>query len=179
MPIQQATLATAAMDPPRNPVWQPHQRDASDPSKPYLAPEGQISNPGIPAALSDNLRKKKIPKLDALRAVNALIVVMYHFGFPFLPTGTGVMIFFVISGFLITRLLLEEFDKTSRISLGHFLFPSFVPRFSDAYVFLAPTVGGLLLKHGHVLWGQVVAAAIPDIRGGRGESSSPRMERGC
>jgi peptidoglycan/LPS O-acetylase OafA/YrhL len=51
-----------------------------------------------------------------------LIVVLYHFGFAFLPAGLGVMIFFVISGFLITWLLLEEYDNTSRISLRHFYF---------------------------------------------------------
>jgi peptidoglycan/LPS O-acetylase OafA/YrhL len=126
---------------------------ASELSTPY----GQIRNPGIPTPLSDNLRKKKIPKLDALRAVSALIVVLYHFGFAFLPAGAGVMIFFVISGFLITLLLLEEYDKTSRISLGHFYFRRTFRIFPAFYVFWAVTVGGLLVKHSHILWGQVIA----------------------
>ena len=72
--------------------------------------------------LSDNLRKSKIPKLDFLRAVSALIVMLYHFGFTVVAAGMGVIIFFVISGFLITWLLLDEYEKTSHISLGHFYF---------------------------------------------------------
>jgi len=86
-----------------------------------------------------------------------LIVVLYHFGFAFLPAGAGVMIFFVISGFLITLLLLEEYDKTSRISLGHFYFRRTFRIFPAFYVFWAVTVGGLLVKHSHILWGQVIA----------------------
>jgi peptidoglycan/LPS O-acetylase OafA/YrhL len=130
---------------------------ASEPSTPYNVPGREISTPGIPALLSDNLRKKKIPKLDALRAISALIVVLYHFGFAFLPAGAGVMIFFVISGFLITWLLLEEFDKTGRIALGHFYFRRTFRIFPAFYVFWAVSVGGLLVKRGHIIWGQVVA----------------------
>ena len=130
----------------------------SEPSTSYTVPGHQISNSGIPTPLSDNLRKKKIPKLDALRAVSALIVVLYHFGFAFFPAGAGVMIFFVISGFLITWLLLEEYDKTSRISLGSFYFRRTFRIFPAFYVFWAVTVVGLLVKHSHILWGQVIAA---------------------
>lgn len=67
------------------------------------------------------------------------------------------MIFFVISGFLITWLLLEEYDKTSRISLGHFYFRRTFRIFPAFYIFWAVTVGGLLVKHSRILWGQVIA----------------------
>jgi peptidoglycan/LPS O-acetylase OafA/YrhL len=107
--------------------------------------------------LSDNLRRSKIPKLDFLRAVSALIVMLYHFGFTLVAAGTGVIIFFVISGFLITWLLLEEYEKTSTISLGHFYFRRSFRIFPAFYVFWALTVGGLLVRHRHVLWGQAVA----------------------
>ena len=130
---------------------------ASDPSTLYTAPAFQSSDFEISPSLSENLRKKKIPKLDALRAISALIVVLYHFGFNFFPAGAGVMIFFVISGFLITWLLLEEYDKTSCISLGHFYFRRSFRIFPAFYVFWAVVVGALLVKHGHILWGQVAA----------------------
>lgn len=60
--------------------------------------------------------------LDGLRAVAVLLVVLYHL-FPgwFLHSGfVGVDVFFVISGFLITSLLLRERADTGRIALGAF-----------------------------------------------------------
>ena len=49
------------------------------------------------------------PDIDGLRAIAILSVVLYHGGVWFLPGGfTGVDIFFVISGFVITGLLLRE-----------------------------------------------------------------------
>lgn len=107
--------------------------------------------------LSDNLHKGKIPKLDFLRAVSALIVMLYHFGISFVSAGTGVVIFFVISGFLITWLLLEEHERTSHISLGPFYLRRAFRIFPAFYVFWVITVGGLLVTHHHVLWGQVIA----------------------
>ncbi|SBS73487.1 acyltransferase family protein [uncultured Microbacterium sp.] len=60
--------------------------------------------------------------LDGLRAVAVLLVVIYHL-FPawLLRSGfIGVDVFFVISGFLITSLLLREREQTGRIALGSF-----------------------------------------------------------
>jgi len=59
--------------------------------------------------------------LDGLRAAAALAVVAYHVQSGPLRGGfLGVDVFFVLSGFLITRLLLEERGSTGRISLGRF-----------------------------------------------------------
>ena len=119
-------------------------------------PADQPGSSAIPASLSANLAKKKIPKLDALRAVSALMVVLYHFGLP-LAAGTGVLVFFVISGFLITWLLLEEFDGSNTISLGHFYFRRSFRIFPAFYVFWGVTIGGLMAKHSQILWGQAAA----------------------
>jgi peptidoglycan/LPS O-acetylase OafA/YrhL len=61
-----------------------------------------------------------VPALDGLRAVAILLVVSYHcFGFP--PGGTvGVDLFFVLSGFLITTILLEERGGTGTVRLRAF-----------------------------------------------------------
>ena len=49
------------------------------------------------------------PALDGLRAVSVIAVVLYHAGFHWMHGGFfGVEVFFVISGFLITSLLIEE-----------------------------------------------------------------------
>lgn len=65
------------------------------------------------------------PALDGLRGVAIVLVLLAHFdnptANPFTGAGaTGVSVFFTLSGFLITSLLLEEREKTGRISLRGF-----------------------------------------------------------
>jgi peptidoglycan/LPS O-acetylase OafA/YrhL len=61
------------------------------------------------------------PALDGLRALAVTAVAMYHFGggdYSWLPGGyLGVDVFFVLSGYLITCLLLEEYARQGRIDL--------------------------------------------------------------
>ncbi|WP_426573257.1 acyltransferase family protein [Aquihabitans sp. McL0605] len=61
------------------------------------------------------------PDVDALRAVAIVLVVLYHAHIPGLDGGfVGVDVFFVISGYLITRNLLAEHSSSGRIALGGF-----------------------------------------------------------
>ncbi len=61
------------------------------------------------------------PALDGLRAVSIVGVLFYHAGFSWMHGGFfGVEVFFVVSGFLITSLLLSEFERTDRIAFGQF-----------------------------------------------------------
>jgi peptidoglycan/LPS O-acetylase OafA/YrhL len=58
------------------------------------------------------------PEIQGMRALSVLAVIWAHARLPGLPGGfTGVDVFFVISGFLITRLLLSELTRTGRIDL--------------------------------------------------------------
>jgi peptidoglycan/LPS O-acetylase OafA/YrhL len=62
-----------------------------------------------------------MPGIDAMRALAVLAVFGYHAGLGWLPGGfLGVDVFFVISGFLITSLLLREFRGTGKIELARF-----------------------------------------------------------
>lgn len=59
--------------------------------------------------------------LDGLRAIAVLAVLAYHAGFDQAQGGfLGVEVFFVISGYLITSLLLSEQRRTGRVRLGQF-----------------------------------------------------------
>jgi peptidoglycan/LPS O-acetylase OafA/YrhL len=64
------------------------------------------------------------PDLEGLRAVAVVLVLLYHAGVPFVTGGyVGVDVFFVLSGFLITGLLIRELAGTGRVD-----FPAFYAR---------------------------------------------------
>jgi peptidoglycan/LPS O-acetylase OafA/YrhL len=70
--------------------------------------------------LGEILSLKRLPALDGLRAIAVFTVIVYHFGFESVPGDLGVSAFFVLSGFLITWLLLKEYDRTGSISIRRF-----------------------------------------------------------
>jgi len=89
------------------------------PDRPSLRP-GPDGVPGVrPHAMA--APAGRILGLDGLRAIAVTAVVVYHLGNGSLPGGfLGVDLFFVISGFLITTLLLEEIGLRGRVDIGQF-----------------------------------------------------------
>jgi peptidoglycan/LPS O-acetylase OafA/YrhL len=65
-------------------------------------------------------QSKVIPSLDGIRAISVLLVVLAHAGFEAVPGGLGVTIFFFLSGYLITTLMLAEHEKTGGIDIPKF-----------------------------------------------------------
>jgi len=62
-----------------------------------------------------------IPAIDGLRAIAVVAVILYHLGFDWIPGGfLGVDLFFVISGYVITRLLLDSIEISGGLNLRAF-----------------------------------------------------------
>ena len=65
--------------------------------------------------------ERYMPGLDGLRAIAVLAVIFFHLGFGWAPGGLlGVGIFFTLSGYLITDILLSQLSRIGRIKLGGF-----------------------------------------------------------
>jgi peptidoglycan/LPS O-acetylase OafA/YrhL len=113
----------------------------------------------------------RIPSLDGLRAISILLVILSHAVFTnnamvppaiayrwFDSLGTlGVRVFFVISGFLITKLLLTELDTKDTINLVRFYFRRslriFVPYYSFLlFVVVLQTAGWITLAPNDILY---------------------------
>jgi peptidoglycan/LPS O-acetylase OafA/YrhL len=99
---------------------------------------------------------KRIPCIDGLRAISILLVLLAHgrqsLGFPRLQgipfTGaTGVCLFFVISGFLITTLVLDEKERAGCVSLRHFYARRALRIFPAFYCYIAA-----LIVFRHIGW---------------------------
>jgi len=64
-----------------------------------------------------------IAAIDGLRAIAVIAVMLYHLGFTWIPGGfLGVDLFFVISGYVITRLLLDSIQRSGGLDLRYFYF---------------------------------------------------------
>ena len=80
-----------------------------------------------------------IPAIDGLRAVAVIAVMLYHLGVPWIPGGfLGVDLFFVISGYVITRLLLDSIQRSGGLDLRAF-YTSRLRRLLPPLVFMIVT----------------------------------------
>lgn len=98
-------------------------------------------------------QRRHIPILDGVRAISILLVVTYHPVYtrvwPIFHGGTGVSIFFVLSGFLITLLALREEAKYANFSLRAFYIRRFFriyPLFLLAFLFYVVLIYGLHMQ---------------------------------
>ncbi|MDR7037936.1 peptidoglycan/LPS O-acetylase OafA/YrhL [Methylobacterium sp. BE186] len=114
---------------------------------PSTRPEGH-NRAGPRAGGETGLR---IPGLDGFRAVSILLVMASHSGLQnVIPGVFGVTIFFFVSGFLITSLLLEERSRTGGIATGAFYMRRFLRLYPPLVVFIAIT-GAVWVAGGHAL----------------------------
>lgn len=92
-------------------------------------------------SLSDVLRKRHLPALDGLRAVAVGVVMLSHDGISAVPGDLGVTAFFVLSGFLITWLLLKERERTGGVSLRAFYLRRALRIFPAYLAFIGLSIG--------------------------------------
>lgn len=103
---------------------------------------------------------KRLPSLDGLRAISISLVILGHMGTCGLApafferyANFGVQIFFVLSGYLITKLLLTERERSGRIDLGAFYYRRVLRIFPPAYVFMLT----MLLVNRPAIWSALPA----------------------
>lgn len=113
--------------------------------------------------LRSRLLLPSIPALDGIRAIAVFLVILYHLSIqralPAFPGPLGVLGFFVLSGFLITWLLIKEEEKYGSISLKGFYRRRALRIFPAFYVFWIVAVASRLVAHGQdVPWSQAVSA---------------------
>ena len=66
-------------------------------------------------------KTKYLPSIDSLRAIAVIAVIIYHIDANYLPGGfLGVDLFFVLSGYLISSLIIKEYKSTGTVNLYNF-----------------------------------------------------------
>ena len=130
---------------------------------------GRVSSQKTDLSESDSSKSASYvpfnPGIDGLRAIAVLAVIAYHSGITRFSGGfLGVEIFFVISGYLITALLLGEYESNQRIDIKRFwnrrarrLFPALIAYIGGATALayltardVIPTKGEILSAFGYI-----------------------------
>ncbi len=72
--------------------------------------------------MTNYVKPEFLKDLQGIRAIAVLLVLIYHLWPDYLPGGfIGVDVFFVLSGFLMTKILLQDHRKNGTISIRRFL----------------------------------------------------------
>jgi peptidoglycan/LPS O-acetylase OafA/YrhL len=113
--------------------------------------------------LQSALLLPSIPALHGIRAIGILLVILYHLRsertLPFVPAPQALLAFFILSGFLITWLLLKEEEKFGSISLQGFYRRRVLRIFPAFYVFWIVAVAFRVMIHGrNVAWMEAFSA---------------------
>ncbi|MBF2514683.1 acyltransferase family protein [Listeria marthii] len=96
--------------------------------------------------------RKYVPSIDGLRALAVIAVIAYHLNFSWAKGGfIGVDIFFVLSGYLITNILLTQWEKTQSLQLKQFWIRRFRRLIPAVYVMIVVVVIYAVFFHPEIL----------------------------
>jgi peptidoglycan/LPS O-acetylase OafA/YrhL len=128
-----------------------------------LVERARVSNARLPRAEATETTKKTgyIQSLDGFRALSVGLIILCHAAYnasrseyisaftPYFDGAVAVRIFFIVSGFLITGLLISEKNETGNVSLGNFYFRRFLRIFpvQATYVFFLFIIDNFSTSH--------------------------------
>ena len=142
-------------------------------------------DPSVPPRVGETApptsRLRYVPGLDGFRALSVTAVLLYHADVTWMPGGfLGVDVFFVISGYLITSLLLAEYRNRGDVNLGQFYLRRARRLLPALFLVLAAvSLFSVIFLPDEVrsLRGDVVAASGTRRTGGRSSSTSRTSPR--
>lgn len=111
--------------------------------------------------IEEKFSRSRLPGLDGLRMVFVLSVIVYHSGYDILFSARhGVSGFFVLSGFLITWLILKEYEKGDGFSIKNFYIRRSLRILPAYYVYVLLSVGADLILGDDRIGEQILPAVF-------------------
>jgi peptidoglycan/LPS O-acetylase OafA/YrhL len=116
----------------------------------------------FPSKLAEPLARSNIPALNAVRAAAVMLVIVYHggFGLRYVPGAYGVTVFFVLSGFLITWLLLKERARSGGVSIRGFYVRRTLRIVPAFWVYWSFCVLYIWARHRPIPWPHALSALL-------------------
>ncbi|NWQ42572.1 acetyltransferase [Bacillus sp. EB106-08-02-XG196] len=114
-------------------------------------------------SISSNNKRRYMPGIDGLRAVAVMGVILYHLNIPWFQGGfSGVTVFFVLSGYLITDILIDEWNKTNKIDYLRFMIRRF-RRLAPAVLVMIFTVTLWVIFSNHPSFDKLRSDFLPSL----------------
>lgn len=110
--------------------------------------------------LEARLQLREIPALNSIRAAAVMLVIMSHFGIDAINGALGVQMFFTLSGFLITWLLIKENERFGHISFKGFYGRRILRIFPAMYFYIAFGLLILLVRGREVPWKDIITSIL-------------------
>lgn len=129
----------------------------------YMDEEAAVNVAGTGRESKARKGIRYIPALDGLRAVAVLAVIAYHLGLPGCQGGLmGVTVFFVISGYIVTKILVVEYSRTGSIDFKGFYLRR-AKRLLPAIVLVIAATATLCTLFDHALLTKMRPEVLPSL----------------